>query len=183
MNRDFSDDMFIDEDKLEIEWLEQGSLALEYGDYLSYCQEMLTRAEEKVKVIRSKIYLWVLKNPKKYLGDGKITDKSIEAVTRTHKKHLQAKEEWIKAQRSYNDAKNAQWEISATRKAALENMVKLHGQNYFAGPSIPHNLTKERKKFKDTKSESAIGKRLHSIYEVPAKSKKKKSKTKIKRKK
>lgn len=29
------------------------------------------------------------------------------------------------------------------RKAALENLVKLHGQNYFAGPSIPRDLNKE----------------------------------------
>jgi hypothetical protein len=30
------------------------------------------------------------------------------------------------------------------RKDALENMVRLHGQQYFAGPRIPRNLTEER---------------------------------------
>ena len=32
------------------------------------------------------------------------------------------------------------------KKSALENLVKLHGQMYFAGPSIPRDLDKEWEK-------------------------------------
>jgi hypothetical protein len=31
------------------------------------------------------------------------------------------------------------------RKSALENLVKLHGQQYFAGPMVPRDLTHEWK--------------------------------------
>jgi hypothetical protein len=41
-------------------------------------------------------------------------------------------------------AEVAKNEFSFTRKAALENLVQLHGQNYFAGPKVPRNLSKER---------------------------------------
>jgi len=40
----------------------------------------------------------------------------------------------------------------------LENLVQLHGQNYFAGPSMPRNLQgeRERKQEKRKESESRI---------------------------
>ena len=101
-------------------------------------------AEENVKVIRAELIAKVSTNPEKCLGDGvKATVATTEAYYRNHKEHKQAKQEWIDAQYECNMAEVAKWEIGNSRKAALENLVKLHGQNYFAGPSVPRNLTKE----------------------------------------
>ena len=35
-------------------------------------------------------------------------------------------------------------EIAWTRKKSLENLVILHGQQYFAGPKMPRNISEER---------------------------------------
>ena len=44
-----------------------------------------------------------------------------------------------------------------TKKTALENLVKLHGQSYFAGPAIPRNLNKEwEQKEQETQSNKKI---------------------------
>ena len=137
-------DFYIDHTALDVEWLEQASLAAKWGYYFNECKEEFTRAEENVKVVRSELILLINQDPDKYLGEGiKPTDAKVEAAVRTHKKHLAAKERWIKAMKTMNDAEVAKNEMSFTRKAALENLVTLHGQQYFAGPKMPRDLNKE----------------------------------------
>jgi hypothetical protein len=144
---DYRKDVRIDENSLDIEWLEQSELAIRYGEYWSQCKEEFTRAEEYVKVITAELSAMANENPDKYLGKGiKATGANVEAFYRKHPKHKEAKERWIKAMREMNDAEIVKNEISFTRKSALENLVKLHGQNYFAGPKVPRNLHDEKEK-------------------------------------
>ena len=141
----FEQDMHIDESALDMELLEQATLALKYGKYWAECKERLTRAEENIKVIRSELIRKANSDPDRYLGqDVKPTAPNIEAFYRNHPNHKEAKEEWIEAQYELNMAEVAKNEISFTRKTALENLVKLHGQGYIAGPQIPHNLSQLR---------------------------------------
>jgi len=140
----YESDIKIDETALDIEWLEQAGLAFRYGRNYAECLKRFMYAEENVKIIRSELTIKVLENPDGTLGkDIKPTGPAIEAYYRTHPKHKKAKEEWITAQEELNLAEIAKQEISVTRKKALENMVTLHGQQYFAGPSVPRNLTRE----------------------------------------
>ena len=83
-------------------------------------------------------------NPEKIVSNGtKLTAPMVEAFYRNSAKHKQAKEEWIDAQYELNMAEAAKTAITYNKKAALENLVKLHGQQYFAGPSVPRDLSKE----------------------------------------
>jgi hypothetical protein len=148
-------DILIDENSLDVEWLEQANLAIKYGQYWSECTEEFTRAEENIKIIRSELRILANKDPDKYLGEGvKPTDGNIEAFFRTNKRHKEAKEEWILAMKKMNNAEIVKKEISFTRKSALENLVQLHGQNYFAGPSMPRNLHDEYEKRKEKRKEN-----------------------------
>lgn len=159
---DYLKDIRIDETALDVEWLEQAELAIKWGKYYSQCKEEFTRAEENVKVIYSELLLAINKNPEKYLGKGiKPTDAKVDAAIRIHPKHKAAKEEWIDAMKKLNDAEIIKSEISFTRKAALENLVQLHGQNYFAGPSVPRNLKSERESRKQQTEEH--NKRIRKI--------------------
>ena len=146
----YEEDMYIDETALDIEILEQATLALKYGRYWAECRERVTRAEENIKVVRSELIKLANQDPDKYLGDGiKPTGPNIEAFYRSHPDHKEAKEEWIEAQFELDMAEVAKNEISFTRKAALENLVRLHGQQYFAGPSTPHDLSELREERKN----------------------------------
>jgi paraquat-inducible protein B len=147
---DYERDMMIDESSLDVEWLEQAPLATRWGMYYNECKDEFARAEENVKVVRSELVLEINKDPEKFLGkDVKLTDTKVEAAYRTHQKHLDAKERWLQAMKKMNDAEIVKNEISFTRKAALENLVDLHGQQYFAGPKMPRNLREERDKVKE----------------------------------
>lgn len=144
MENNYQEDLRIDPDYLDTEWLNQPKLASKYGKIWAQAQKKVAEAEENIKVIRAELIAQVTENPEKYLGSGmKATVATIEAYYRNHKKHKEAKQEWIEAQYEANMAEVAKWEIGNSRKTALENLVKLHGQNYFAGPAIPHDLTKE----------------------------------------
>jgi len=146
----YEQDMYIDENALDYEILEQPSLALKYGKHWAECQEKLARAEEKIKVIRAELIQEANEDPDDCLGEGvKATAPNVEAFYRTHKRHKAAKDVWITAQYECNMAEVAKWEISNSRKQSLEQLVKLHGQQYFSGPSIPHNLSELREQKQD----------------------------------
>jgi len=158
----YEKDMRIDETSLDIEWLEQAELAMKYGGIYSDARKELEQAEEEVKVIRSELVKEANEDPDKYLGDGiKPTGPNVEAYYRTHKRHKDCKQKIIDLQFELSNAEIAKSEISFTRKAALENLVVLHGQQYFAGPKVPRAITSEREKHeKQKKVDAGVGKRL-----------------------
>jgi len=142
-------DMHIDENSLDIEWLEQADLAVQWGKYYTECEEQFQRADENVKIVRSELILEINKNPEEFLGSGiKPTDTKVEAAYRVDKRHVEAKERWLKAKKKLGDAEIIKNEITFTRKSALENMVKLHSADWFAGPKMPRDLVSEREKMK-----------------------------------
>jgi len=140
----YEEEMIIDETALDVEWVEQARLSLKYGRHWAECKNELTLAEENIKLVRSELIKEVNEDPEGCLGEGiKPTAPVVEAYYRNHKRHKAAKQEWVEAMFEANVAEIAYKEVSWTRKAALENLVKLHGQQYFAGPAVPRNLTEE----------------------------------------
>jgi len=140
----YEKDMYIDVTALDVEWTEQAELTMRYGRLWAEAQAVSDRAEEQVKLTRSELVLKANKNPDDALGIGiKPTDSKVEAYYRTHEDYLDVKDEAIEASKQLNLISIAKNEIAFTRKAALENLVILNGQQYFAGPKVPRNLKME----------------------------------------
>ena len=157
---DYEKDMLIDENALEIEWLDQAPLANKYGRNWAKCQMELELAQEEIKLVRSELIKKVNEDPVKWLGDGiKATGPVVEAYYRNHRRHQEVKTKIVNLQYETNVAEIAFKEISITRKKALENLVTLHGQQYFAGPAIPRDIKWEREE-KKKKANEGIGKKL-----------------------
>ena len=151
----YKNDMAIDDTALDIEWLEQAELATKWGIKCIDAKDELARAEENVKITRAELVQKANADPDKYLGDYvKPTVANVEAYYRTHKDHKDAKERWLTALKEVGVLEVVKNEISFTRKAALENMVQLHGQSYFAGPKMPRDLHTERKDRNKTRQEA-----------------------------
>ena len=140
---DYEKDMEIDESALDVEWLGQPSLAFKYGKYAAQCAAKVRLLEEQKKTIRSQLILSVNENPAKLIGKDKPNANDIEAYYRTQPKYIKAVEALNDMLEESEMAQVAKNEICYTRKAALEHLVILHGQQYFAGPSVPRDLTKE----------------------------------------
>ncbi len=89
---DFENDISIDEDALDDEWLVQANLFWKYSQALVFARKELRDLHEEVKVTRSKI-VKELKSDNK-----KITGPEIEAGYRTDQRHIDAKEAMIEAE-------------------------------------------------------------------------------------
>jgi len=117
---------------------------LRYIKNSMHLRKLERRASERVKTIRSDLIIEVNEDPQKTTGKAKPNAADIAAYYRRNKEYKQVKEEWSKAAYEAEYAELAQKEISYGRKKSLENLVTLHGQQYFAGPKIPRDLTSAR---------------------------------------
>lgn len=174
MEINFERDMKIDEQALDVEWLKQTELAHLYNQHYAQCCKDLQIAQEEVKTIRSSLIRKANAFPEKCCGKPKPTDGDKEAYYRNHKKYKSLKQKAIDLEYEQNMAYLGKSEINYTRKAALEQLVVLLGQNYFAGPRAPRNLTKERKKVEKERQKrnlTKIGKKLGKMNKIKKRSK------------
>ncbi|MFA5525873.1 MAG: hypothetical protein WC992_03520 [Acholeplasmataceae bacterium] len=140
---DYERDVRIDESALDVEWLNQPSLALKYARLSAYWNDMVRRLDERKKTIRSELILKVNANPAALLGKDKPNAGDIEAYYRADTGYQSVVSELNDAMKESEYANLAKDEICYTRKKALENLVVLHGQQYFAGPTVPRDLSAE----------------------------------------
>lgn len=138
----YEKDMKIDEDALDIEWLEQPSLMLKYIKLQTQLQKEEELAKEKFELLKAELDKKIRSNPEKF-ELAKITDSVVQYTILLQNDYTNANIIYIDAKFENNVAKGAVRAMDI-RKQSLENLVKLHGQGYFAGPKIPRNLTWER---------------------------------------
>jgi len=144
MELDYDKDVEIDETALDVECLEQPILAMKYIRNAVWMRKQERRASEIVKTTRSDLINEVNEDPQGTVEKAKPNAADIEAYYRRSKKYKQAKEDWIEAVYEADYAELAQKEISYGRKQSLENLITLHGQQYFAGPKIPRDLSQAK---------------------------------------
>ena len=149
----YESDMYIDEEELDVELLEQPSLVARYSKLLADAKLERDLCKESLDLKKAEINLDIRDNPQDYKLE-KVTVDSVEAC-------ILMEEDFKTAQKDLNDANfevNILTGIMSAiehRKSALEQLVKLYGQNYFAGPAVPHNVAELRKKRRDDAEDRA----------------------------
>ena len=139
---DYKKDVMIDDSALDLEWIDQPSLMLKYARHASEMQKELDYAKEDLDLAKSELDKAIRSNPDKYEIE-KITETVVQNTIISQDRYIEANHKLIEAQFELNVAKGAARAID-TRKDALENLVRLHGQQYFAGPRVPRDLSHER---------------------------------------
>ena len=147
----YEKDLKIDLDALDVEWAEQASLALKYAKHLTNKKAKVAKLEERKKTKRSELIVEANANPFKLLNKKSPNAGDIEAYYRTNSEYKAIIEELLEEQEEAEFVELAFQEIAWTRKKELENLVILHGQQYFAGPKIPRNLSQEYQKKQEQK--------------------------------
>jgi len=137
----YEKDIGIDENALDVEFVRHPLKFLKYAEHLAHTEKVTKRAHENLKTIKAKLSNQALSDPTLCAG-GKATAVAIEAYYRTNEKYLEAKESWVETEYEKDMALNAVQAMNA-KKTSLENLVRLHGQQYFAGPSVPRDLAQE----------------------------------------
>lgn len=155
MELNYEKDIEIDESALDVEWLNQARLSIRYAKNQAYWNDKVRRLEEKKKTYRSTLINLANGDPKGCTNKDKPNAADIEAFYRADDAYIKIIQELLDAEDEKEWAELAYKEISYTRKAALENLVKLHAAQYFAGPSAPRDLTYENQKKAESKEVDA----------------------------
>lgn len=161
MKVNYEKDCQIDLNALDLEWSEHSEVETKYIQLVSELRKEKNLLHEEVKTIRSELIREANEDPQTCCDKKKPNGADIEAYYRTHKDYKAVKSDLIEAEDAYQVAQDMKDMMHFTKTKALENMVVLHGQQYFAGPSTPRNLTKEQiKRKKNKKASSKIGKSM-----------------------
>lgn len=129
----FEDDLKINPQELDVEWLRQPEIFHKYSNEKVFKQQVLDRAKDALEFIRAETAKAIRNNPGRF-GLDKVTEASLQETLTLHKgcrdmaeKVFQAKEDldycWV------------QINSLDQRRATLENLSKLYNGEYFSGPS------------------------------------------------
>ena len=148
----YEKDIQIDESALDVEWLSQASLMLKYTRHQASTAKDEELAKEELDLVKAELDKEIRSEPEKFKIE-KITEGAITSAILTSKRYKEISQRCIDAKFENNVAKGAVRSFEQ-RKDALENLVRLHGQQYFAGPKVPRDLAwevEERQKRIDAK--------------------------------
>jgi hypothetical protein len=140
----YKDDISIDPESLDLEWLRHSNKFMKYSKLKAEAKRDLDKAKEKKKTIRSQLILEARKGGENLIGC-KPTDSSVEAWYRTQDEYIEAIEELADAEYEFNILEGAVFAFQ-NRKTALENLVKLMLAGYFAAPKEPKDVNRDWKK-------------------------------------
>lgn len=141
MNDKFKNDIEINPDALDIQWVKQASLFGEYCMEQAGARAKLDAIKERLDVKVAGLGLKIRANPATF-GLDKVTEASVQAVILLDAECAKLREEIAVAQYEL-EVMGAAVRALDQKKSALENLVRLQGQNYFAGPSVPREIGKE----------------------------------------
>jgi|SRR5690625_8181 len=137
----YETDISIDPNQLDTEWLEQSTLTLKYTQHEAHCRKVLDTLKSELDILKADLDLKIRSNPSDF-GLSKTTETAIGNAILSVKDFTDKQAEVREAEYELNMAQAAVRSIYA-KKDALENLVRLFGQQYFAGPSVPRDISKE----------------------------------------
>lgn len=153
----FEEDITLDPDALDVEILRCGQISHKYIKLAKHLRALEKKAHENVKNLRSDLIHVANQDPEGTTGKAKPNASDIEAYYRRASFYQHAKAAHIAAEYEADYADSAQQAAIYGRRKDLELLVRLFERNYFAGPAVARNLTKEW----EEKSTAGIAKKLN----------------------
>ena len=156
----FHKDKNIDPGRLDIECIRQPDRFFFWAQAAVVASTELDRAKLHLDLLKVQLELECRQNPTDF-GVVKPTEAAIDAAVKCHPKYQAANEAYNKA-KSDSKLLDAAVATMEQKKRMLENLITLHGQQYFAGPSVPRDLVSEWKEHQE-KLETNINEQQKSL--------------------
>ncbi len=144
---EYEEDIRIDGEMLEFEWMDQPMKMLKYCEKYASAIKQESFAKENLDICKAELDKAIRTTPESFGITGKITEETVKSTILLQADYIAANHAYIEASYEAEMAKGAVRAFDQ-RKDALENMVRLHGQSYFAGPKVPHDYTSTKDKWK-----------------------------------
>lgn len=155
----YEEDLALDASMIDVDCLNQPEMVMKYARIAADAELELDNLKERLELIKAELDNEIRTNPEKF-GISKITETVVTNTVLMQTRYKKATADYLQAKHEARIVKGATEAVNH-RKTMLENLVKLHGQSYFAGPSIPHDLSNEwRKKQEQSNMDSRIGAKL-----------------------
>lgn len=140
-NQNWEQDVRIDPEALDVEWVKQPETFMRWTKLSADARKHADEKKEELDVLEAKLGLAIRSNPAKY-GLEKVTEASVQAIILIDSTRMAMAQELADAKYEL-DVLTSAVRAMDQKKAALENLVRLQGQSYFAGPSAPRDLKSE----------------------------------------
>lgn len=163
MNKnEFEIDLEIDPNQLDVCAGMQGEVFFKWAEKSARARRRMDDTKFRLEILYANLAKMARRDPASF-GLTKSTENSIENAVKTSVEYSEGYEEWIQARYASNLADRAV-EAMEQRKRMIEVLITLHGQQYFAGPSVPRSLTdawqnSKEEKERRIKSKTIIRKR------------------------
>jgi len=156
----FRDLVPIDISRLDEEWLRHPIL---FNDLAEACEDASFTFEamkNQLEEVESRLNLEIREDPEKFdapinVKMGAPSESTIAALIRVQPSYLAAKKDLLRAEHVLGRLK-MDMRVMEHRKTALEELVKLHGQNYFSSPRGCHAAEQPNIKEMQAKFRTAI---------------------------
>jgi hypothetical protein len=166
MKNDLSDILNIDPDNLDVELLNQPTYFYRYSKELEEAKEEYEIEKDALELKDVEIDSEVRKSPINFgiSTDTKITEKVVRGAVVASREYDVARRKMLEAKKSLGLAQAA---VNALhqRKDVLSDLVRLHGQNYFATPHVDETLAEKKNRMQKQKqiTESEASDRVKKI--------------------
>jgi len=160
MNLDYENDIWIDQDSLDLEWLNQPRLVYVYAKNLAYWKKQVELQKQELDLIRAQLDKKIRENPADFGINVRLTESVVGNAIIEQSEYIDANSRLVDTRYELNIAQAA---VNAMehRKSALENLVRLFGQQYFAGPQVPNDINRSWEKAqKEKQSKEAVAARI-----------------------
>lgn len=143
----FQHDKEIDPSRLDLECTLQTDKFFRWAQAAVEANAEVDRAKLNLDVVKTKLELECRKNPE-HFGLAKATEAAVDAAVKCHEDYQNAVEDFHEARR---EAKLLDVAVNTMeqKKRMLESLITLHGQQYFAGPSVPRDLISDWKEHQE----------------------------------
>ena len=149
----YEDDIRIDPNALDVEWLEQPELMRKYAKHTADMKKQMDDAKENLEVSKARIEMEIRSDPTAF-GLTKPTEAGIQSTILLQDKYQGLVKVYNESRYEYDVAVAAVRAVDQ-RKTALESLVKLLTASYFAGPQAPRDLYQEHLQHLDRKKSNS----------------------------
>jgi hypothetical protein len=136
---DYKDDLKINKNKLDIEWIKQPQLYMQYAEQLAEADRKKQQAKEKLEVQKALTDKEIREN-----ALSKMTEVMVQAGITLDSEYIKVLENYREKCYEYNIV-SAAVKAFEQRKSALENLVKLYLSGYFSDCKEPGEINKRMK--------------------------------------
>lgn len=135
---ELDNDRTINPSQLDVEAIRQADVFFKWAERAIHARAKVDRLKFDVDTFLAKTEMLIRCNPAKY-GLDKVTESAIAARARMDEEYVKLYTRLLEAK---TEAGLLDQAVAAMeqRKRMLEILVTLHGQEYFAGPSVPRSL-------------------------------------------